>query len=159
MTLLYLTPIDAETQLAQGIDRPCPVAIADKVRFSELDLLNHVNNKAYLGWFESTRVTYFDTHCARHFSGGPMPRTVMRNSNVHYLKEMLLGESYISTARVLSFRNTSYVMEQQIWSGDLRTRLEAVMVPRTADGSAGQPIPDSLKRQFLDLDGATDLSQ
>jgi acyl-CoA thioester hydrolase len=158
MTLRYLTPLDPDEQLANGLDRPCPLAVADKVRFSELDMLRHVNNKAYLGWFETTRVTYFETFCLSHFAGMPEPRTVMRNANVHYVKEMLEGESYITTARVLSFRRTSYVMEQQIWSTDLRARLEAVMVLRTPDGAAGYPIPATLAAQFRDLDGAEDLS-
>jgi acyl-CoA thioester hydrolase len=88
----------------------------------------------------------------------PEPRTVMRNANVHYVKEMVEGESYITTARVLSFRRTSYVMEQQIWSGDLRARLEAVMVLRTPDGVSGYPIPEKLAAQFREIDGAQDLS-
>ncbi len=158
MTLNYLIPLSADEQLAHGLDRPCPLAVADRVRFSELDMLRHVNNKAYLGWFETTRVTYFQTYCLSHFAGMPEPRTVMRNANVHYVKEMIEDESYITTARVLSFRRTSYVMEQQIWSGDLRARLEAVMVLRTPDGGAGYPIPATLAAQFRDLDGAEDLS-
>lgn len=159
MTLRYLTPLSSEERLAVGLDAPCPLAVADRVRFSELDMLRHVNNKAYLGWFETTRVTYFEQFCLSHFAGMPEPRTVMRNANVHYVKEMLQDESYVTTARVISFRRTSYVMEQLIYSGDLRARLEAVMVLRTPDGSQGYPIPDSLLQQFRDLDGADDLSR
>lgn len=157
MDLKYLTPLTPEEQLAQGLDAPCPHAVADRVRFSELDMLRHVNNKAYLGWFETTRVSYFERLCRSHFAEMPEPRTVMRNANVHYVKEMLQDESYITTARVISYRRTSYVMEQLIWSGDLRARLEAVMVLRSPDGSQGYPIPESLIRQFRDLDGAEDM--
>ncbi|MCD9150028.1 acyl-CoA thioesterase [Pseudophaeobacter flagellatus] len=154
MELRYLTPLTAEEQLAQGLDQPKPMALADRVRFSELDILRHVNNKAYLGWFETARVSYFDQLCAQHFAGMPPPRSVLRNANVHYIREMVLDEPYITTARVISFRNTSYVMEQQIWSGGLRAALEAVMVLRSPDGSAGYPLPEALKRQFTTKDGA-----
>lgn len=154
MELKYLTPLTEQEQLALGLDQAKPLALADRVRFSELDILRHVNNKAYLGWFETARVSYFDMFCAQHFEGMAPPRNVLRNANVHYVQEMVLDEPYVTTARVTGFRNTSYVMEQQIWSGTLRATLEAVMVLRTPDGSAGYPLPDSLKQQFIAQDGA-----
>ncbi|MGR3759372.1 acyl-CoA thioesterase [Roseobacteraceae bacterium NS-SX3] len=154
MDLRFLTPLSPEEQLAHGLDAPQTLAMADRVRFSELDMLRHVNNKAYLGWFESLRVAYFDRFCARHFEGMPAPRNVLRNADVHYIREMVLDEAYITTARVVSFRNTSYVMEQQIWSGGLRATMTGVMVLRTPDGSAGYPLPESLRQQFASLDGA-----
>jgi acyl-CoA thioester hydrolase len=154
MELRYLTPLTASEQISQGLDQAKPMALADRVRFSELDILRHVNNKAYLGWFETARVSYFDQFCAKHFSGLPAPRSVLRNANVHYRREMVLDEPYITTARVIAFRNTSYVMEQQIWSAGLRATLEAAMVLRSPDGSAGYPLPETLKQQFIDIDGA-----
>ena len=35
-----------------------PFGMRDVVRFSELDPLNHVNNAAYLSWFETARIGY-----------------------------------------------------------------------------------------------------
>jgi len=48
MTLIYNTPLSAAQQVVQGIAPVQPLAIADRVRFSELDPLNHVNNTAYM---------------------------------------------------------------------------------------------------------------
>lgn len=156
MTLAYLIPLSPEEQLAQGLAAPQPMALADQVRFSEIDMLHHVNNKAYFDWFEATRVQY-STHLAnRHFDSNDLPRVVIRNASVRYVKEILPGESYVTTARVKTFRNTSYLMEQQVWAGgELRATLDVVLVLRTQDGAAGYPIPDSLKKQFMELDGAT----
>lgn len=154
MTLRFHTPLSPEEQLAAGLDRPAPVAMADMVRYGELDILNHVNNTAYLVWTEMVRTRHFDLLCAPHYAGQPYPRTVLRNASIHYVKEMLRDEPYVVTARVLEFRNTSYTMEQQIWSGDLRAVFEGVMVMRTPDGSAGYPLPESLKRYFEEEEGA-----
>lgn len=154
MELKFLTPLSAQEQLHHGLSQAFPLALADRVRFSELDILHHVNNKAYLGWFETARVSYFDQYCGQHFQDMPAPRNVLRNANVHYIREMVLDEPYIVTARVTSFRTTSYVMEQQIWSQDLRATLEAVMVLRTPDGANGYPLPETLRKQFVELDGA-----
>jgi len=152
----FLTPLSPEDQLAQGLPEAAPMAMADRVRFSEIDILQHVNNKAYLDWFEALRVQYYNSHFRKHFAAEAEPRHVVRNADIHYIKEMVLGETYVTTARVLSFRRTSYTMEQQIWSGDLRARMIGVMVFRTPDGRAGYPIPDSLRQQFIEMDGASE---
>ena len=154
MTIPYLIPLTPTQQLDFGLEKAQPMAMADKVRFSEIDVLNHVNNKAYMSWFESLRVAHFDQLCAPHFANLPAPRTVLRNANVHYIKEMLVDEDYVTTMRVTGFRNTSYTIQQQIWSGDLRCTLDGVMVLRSPDGASGYPIPESLCQQFIELDGA-----
>ncbi|MCA9160677.1 MAG: hypothetical protein KDA72_20240, partial [Planctomycetales bacterium] len=64
-------------------------------------------------------------------------------------------EDYVATARVIAFRTNSYTMEQQLWAGDLRATLTGVMVTLLPDGSGRQPIPEALRRVFVERDGAT----
>jgi acyl-CoA thioester hydrolase len=154
MTLRYHTPLSPDEQRANGLPDPQPLALADRVRFSELDPLQHVNNKAYVEWFETLRVSYFDLLCASHFDNGFPPRLVIRNANIHYVREMLADEDYIVTARVTEFRSSSFVMEQQLWSGDLRATLTAVMVLMRPDGSGKYPLPAGLCTVFETRDGA-----
>ena len=154
MTLRYHTPLSPDEQTAFGLLAPQPLALADRVRYAELDVLNHVNNKSYMGWFESLRVAHFDLFCLPLYGDLPRPRTVLRNANMHFIKEMVMGEDYVATARVTEFRNTSYTYEQHLWSGDLRATLTAVMVMLHPDGSGRYPLPDSVRQQFIDNDGA-----
>lgn len=154
MNLPYLTPLAPEAQIAFGLAAPQPLAQADRVRFSELDLNHHVNNKAYMSWFETLRVRYFDMLCLEHYNGQPHPRIVLRNANVRFIREMLADEDYVVTARVSAFRTTSFTMEQQIWAGDLRATMEGVVVTLTPDGTARLPLPDSLRAEFVTRDGA-----
>lgn len=156
MTLPYHTPLSAEQQLEFGLDKPQPLAIADKVRFSELDSQDHVNNKAYMTWFESLRVAYINQICGAFYPEDARPRILLHSLNLRYIKEMLAEETYVATAGVTAFRTSSYTMEQQIWAGDLRARMSAVVVLGTPDGSARYPIPEGLQQQFLTLDGARD---
>ena len=58
MSLPYHTPLDAAHQASAGIDPVQPLAMADQVRFSELDVLRHVNNGVYMAWFERLRIRY-----------------------------------------------------------------------------------------------------
>ncbi|MFC3614872.1 acyl-CoA thioesterase [Lutimaribacter marinistellae] len=154
MTLRFLTPLTAAEQQAAGLAAPQPLAIADRVRYSELDPLDHVNNKAYLGWFESLRVAYFDAFLGPYFTTQPGPRPVIRSAEIQYIREMVAAEPYIATARVTSFRQSSFVMEQQLWSGDLRATLRAVMVVLADDGSGKLTLPDSLRHALVERDGA-----
>lgn len=153
MTLPYLTPLDPDTQRAHGIAAPWPLAIADRVRFSELDPLNHVNNAAYVSWFEGIRVRYFHEWDISHYRAGD-PRLVIRRAEVDYLREMRMGEDYILAARTVSFRNTSFAMEYALWAGDLRATGSAVVVMLAPDGSGKMPIPEALRRRFEQVDGA-----
>ena len=154
MDLPYLTPLTAKQQKAQGLRETQPMALADRVRYSELDVLNHVNNKAYMEWFEILRTEHFFRLCAPFYQGLESPRTVLRNADIHYVKEMVAGKSYIATARVSSFRTTSYTIEQMIWSDGLRAQMTGVMVMMRADGSGRYPLPDALKQYFVDVEGA-----
>ena len=71
MALVYNTPLSAAQQAVAGIDPVQPLAMADRVRFSELDVLNHVNNAVYMEWFERLRVRYSQDWASRIMR--PMP--------------------------------------------------------------------------------------
>ena len=154
MTLRYLTPLTAEEQLAQGLSDPQPLAIADRVRFSELDTQNHVNNKAYMDWFERARVEHMFNVWRPLFDGLPRPRVAVHSATIRYVKEMLENESYVVTSRAESFRNSSIVFDQQIWSGDLRATLKLVAVMQTTDSHDRYPIPEALRAYLTDVEGA-----
>lgn len=154
MTLRYHVPLEPDEQIAHGVAVPQSLAMADKVRYAELDILQHVNNKSYMGWFETLRVAHFERFCAPHYNDGESPRIVLRNADMHFVREMVMGEDYIATARVSAFRNTSYTIEQQLWSGDLRATLTGVMVTLLPDNTGRCPLPLSLKEQFARDEGA-----
>jgi acyl-CoA thioester hydrolase len=156
MTLVYHTPLSAQTQRGLGIDPPAPLALADRVRFGELDVLDHVNNAVYFQWFESARVNYMrlaGLYADR--DGGQGPRIVIRSGTIHYRREMLLGEDYVVTCGCTAFRTTSFTMHQEVWSGgNLRASFDCVMVLLQPDGSGRYPIPEALKTRFAEVDVA-----
>ena len=155
MDLRYLTPLTPEEQLAHGLAAPQPLAMADRVRFSELDNQNHVNNKAYMDWFERVRIEHLDRVIVPRYAPGPAPRVALHSATIRYRKEMLAGEPYIATARVVAFRSSSFTLEQQIWSNDLRATLDAVMVMLRPDGSGARyPLPEALRTHLETEEGA-----
>jgi len=155
MELRYLTPLTPEEQTAHGLAAPQTLAMADRVRFSELDNQNHVNNKAYMDWFERVRIVHMNRVVMPGYAPGPAPRVALHSATIRYHKEMLADESYIATARVMAFRQSSFTLDQQIWSGDLRATLRAVMVMLRPDGSgAPYPLPEALCARFRTEEGA-----
>jgi acyl-CoA thioester hydrolase len=156
MTLLYHTSLDAATQTALGITPPAPLAMADRVRFSELDALNHVNNAVYMSWFERLRVRYTqDWGVSRYPDGNDNPRIVIRSGTIRYHREMRMDEDYVVTCGCTAFRTTSFSLSQQVWSGGtLRATLDCVLVLLQPDGSDRYPIPHAVRARFIKIDGA-----
>ena len=156
MTTLYHTPLDAAAQRVFGLEDGAPLAMADQVRFSELDVLNHVNNAVYMQWVERVRVRYTQLWgLSRYFDDDRDPRIVIRSGAIHYRQEMRMDEDYIVTCGCTAFRNTSFTMHQEIWAGGtLRATFDCVLVLLTRDGSARYPIPAAVRERFETIDGA-----
>ncbi len=148
--LPFHTPLSPEQQRAAGLDAIWPLALADKVRFAELDPLNHVNNVAYLTWFESARVTYFKhIGLTTYENAAKEPRIVIRRGEMDWLQEMRAEETYVVASRTIAYRNTSFTMAQEIWAGGTqRAKFTCVIVLLTPDGTERLPIPDHIRSYF-----------
>ncbi len=155
MKLLYHTPLDPAQQAAFGITTPQPLAMADQVRFSELDTLNHVNNAVYMEWFERLRIRYVQDWGLSNYDRASDPRIVIRSGNIHYRQEMRMDEDYVTTCGCTAYRNTSFSMVQQVWAGGtLRATFDCVLVLLQPDGSARYPIPAAVRTRFGAIDRA-----
>ncbi|AXI46747.1 thioesterase [Sulfitobacter sp. SK012] len=156
MTLAYHTPLSTDEQHRLGISPPQPLAMADQVRFSELDALNHVNNAVYMEWFERLRVRYVQEIGISGYDRTNDPRIVIRSGSIHYIQEMRMDENYVVTCGCSAFRNTSFSLNQQLWSGGTkRAQFDCIVVLLTPDGSGRMAIPDAVRQRFTDIDHAT----
>lgn len=157
MSVPYLVPLDADTQRNFGVSEVWPMAIAGKVQFSELDPLNHVNNRAYLAWFENCRVSYFRNLDLEALQG-VYPRLVLRNIGVHYIQELTFGDDYIATTRTTELRRTSFTMKHEVWGANgLCTRAEAVVVLLDPANRERMPLSDAMRAYLIENDGAQQL--
>lgn len=133
-----------------------PYGMKDMVRFSELDPLNHVNNAAYLSWFETARIGYIMEYGLTGMTHSTAdPQIVVRRQIVDYLKPILFGETYVVAMRSTRIKPSSLVMEYAVFVGpELRATGETVIVSLTHDGTARQPWrPDAVQR-MIERDGA-----
>ncbi len=149
----FLTPLDQDTLAKAGVTGGWAYGIADKVRFYELDALNHVNNVAYLRWFETLRIPYFRDYRLSGY-GPDDPQVVIKTNTATYHAPLFLNDTYIVTGRTVSFRDSSFRMEYGVFSGGLKTTGEALLVCLQQDGRTKRALPDAAVRSFVERDGA-----
>ena len=158
MTPPALTPLGPDVLRPLGIPAPWAFGMADRVRFHELDVLNHVNNATYLSWFETVRVHYVRAYGLSQY-GPDDPQIVLKGVTCDYHAPLHLSDPYVITARCRSFRRTSFVKEYGVWSeGTLKVQGTAVVVLTEKNGSAKVPVPEAIKAVFAERDGAEDQS-
>jgi acyl-CoA thioester hydrolase len=151
----YRTPLSKTDLRRLNISEPWTFGIADRTRFSELDPVGHVNNTAYLQWFETFRVHYFKDY-GLAYSEPDAPTPVLRKVSVDFMAEMKLDEDYIVTGRTTSMRTTSLEMEYAIWSGgECRTTGYALLVFLNADGTRFS-LTDTQRRVLHQRDNTKD---
>ncbi len=151
----YHDCLTADEQTAAGVGNTAPFALADRVRFNEIDKLGHVNNAAYMVWYETARVRYLGHHGLTGF-GTTDPRLMIFRGEIDFLGEVFAEEDYVITCRCVAFRSTSFTLENELWAGGrLRGRFRGIMVAMQPDGSAKMPLPQSFIDVFEQVDGAT----
>ena len=151
----FLETLDAPALGAAGLVG-WPYGYRDRVRFYELDALNHVNNVVFLRWFETIRVAYLQDYGLTEYSHTEAdPELVVRHLSADYLAPVFQNEDYIVTARTRLIKPSSFVMEYAVHAGGtLRATGDAVVVSLELDGKTRRAHkPDAIARMIAD-DGA-----
>lgn len=149
----FVTPLDADQLRAASIPAPWTFGMADRVRFGEIDALNHVNNVVYLRWYETLRVHYLE-HYNIYEDAVPAPKFVVKTVGLDYRAEIKRGASYINVGRTVALRNTSFTMEYATFVDEqITTTGHAVIVLLNADNTK-RLLTDALRTKLIARDGA-----
>ncbi|UWQ20426.1 thioesterase family protein [Jannaschia sp. W003] len=154
--LALLRPLPVAKLRACGVPEPITFGQADRVRFRELDVLDHVNNAVYLGWFETLRIAYLRAYGIGDYEpDGERPALVLRSVSVDYHRPLHLEDVYIVTGRTVAYRRTSWTMEYRVYSGGHHcTTGHAVICLMAPDHATRMPLPEAYVATFRDRDGA-----
>ena len=129
----FLTRLTSSELSADGLDG-FAYGYRDRVRFHELDALNHVNNVVFLKWFETIRVAYVQDYGFTSYTPDD-PMLVVRRVTCDFHAPMFLNEVYTVATRTSVLKPSSLVMEYAVASGGtLRATGEAVGVSLEQDG-------------------------
>ena len=129
------TSLDRAGLEARGITG-WPYGIEDCVRFYEIDALNHVNNNAYLRWFENLRVRYFlDYGLSGYTHTDVDPQLVVRHQSADFLAPMHLHQPYTVVGRISVLKPTSMILKCEVHcDGTIAATGETVMISLEHDG-------------------------
>lgn len=153
MDLPFLTPLTVPQLRAAGVPEPWQFGMADRVRFGEIDALNHVNNVVYFRWYETLRVHYLD-HLGLFDLAGTGAKYVVKSVSADYHAEIKRDATYLNLARTVEMRNTSFSMEYATFvNGKVTTTGTAIVVLLDAENQK-RPLPDGLRAKLHDVDGA-----
>ncbi len=154
MTLPYLTPLTPDQIAEAGVPGRWCMGLRDKVRFSEIDRLNHVNNVAYLRWFEVLRVRYFMAYGMTRYRADD-PQVVMRAQSADYLAPLHMDDDYIVACRTSSYGRTSFTLDYICYADKVAVTGQSVIVMVDPDGKTKRALPNDLVSRFQEIDGAT----
>ena len=116
----------------------------EKIRFSDTDMIGHVNNVAFAALLESGRTAFGQTNLFPHMPEGML--VVMARVEIDYRRELHWPLTVDVGTRIISVGRASYVMGQGIFRGDTCAttgRTTLVMISRETRRSA--PMPDGYR--------------
>ncbi len=154
----YLKTLDQSALSDLGIDG-WAYGYTDRVRFGELDALNHVNNVVFLRWFETVRVSYVVDYGFTSYGSDDDPMLVVRRVTADYHAPMFQHEDYTIAARTRSIKSSSFIMDYAAFSGGtLRATGEAVVISLQHDGKTRKTHRPEAIKTVLTRDSAEDLT-
>lgn len=121
------------------------------VRFSDLDILGHVNNSIYLSYFEIARVHYFGELLGYDWDWKRYTVVLVKNE-VEYIKPVHLhDEVYVHlSAKHIGEKSFTLGYELRV-NGELRTKGSSVLVAWDAQENASMILTNEMKNALHTL--------
>ena len=122
----------------------------EKIRFQDIDRLDHVNNVAIAGYAESGRVEFLEAVTPSTLQRGDAPFWVIAQLNVHFRSQAHFpGHIHIGTC-VLRIGTSSVTLGQGMFDVDRRciASAESVVVLIDPATARGVPLPDAARSAF-----------
>jgi acyl-CoA thioester hydrolase len=121
------------------------------VRFSDLDLLGHVNNTIYLSYFEIARVHYFGKLIGKDWNWKKYGVVLVKNE-VEYLKPVLLNDKPYIEIKTTHLGNKSFTLSYELTvDGVIYTKGSSTLVCFDSTRNETISIPEVMREGLLRL--------
>lgn len=122
-----------------------------QVRFSDLDVMGHVNNSVYLSYFEMARVAFFSPLMGEKWDW-KKNGVLLRKNEVEYLYPVLLHEEPDITIFTSSIGTKSFTLEYELKVGErLCTIGSSVLVCFDAVNNKTIEVPQEMRNVLESL--------
>lgn len=129
-----------------------PFSIVQRVRFGDLDAMQHLNNVEFLRYFETARIAFFMEHWPEHSPGDPGAfGFIFGECKINYRSPVSFDEevrTYIRPGR-LGTKSLTLDFEMRV-EGDGRLAAEGhgVLVGYDYGSGSSRKIPDDLRERL-----------
>ena len=122
-----------------------------QIRFSDVDVMGHVNNAVYLSYFEYTRLYYFESLVGPQWNWIEQGILLVKNE-VEYLKPLLLKDKATIEMSIGAIGNKSFTFHYELRVNDLvYTKALSTLVCYNSKESKTISIPEKMKYSFSQL--------
>ncbi len=121
-----------------------------QVRFSDIDILGHVNNAIYMNYFDLAKTKYFEA-VKGDLMDWSRSDVVVANVNVNFFHPVFLNDEIVIKTKVIHLGNKSLNMIQQlveINTDIVKTVCTTVMVGFDVPTNKSKPLSDKWKESI-----------
>ena len=119
-----------------------------QVRFSDLDVLGHVNNTIYLSYFEMARVHYFKELLGEGWDWNKFGIVLAKNE-VEYFKSVLLNHEPLITIYTEHIGSKSFTLGYELHvNNELFAKGKSIQVCFDASIQQSILVPDQMRLQL-----------
>ena len=119
-----------------------------QVRFSDLDVLGHVNNTIYLSYFEMARVHYFKELLGEGWDWNKFGIVLAKNE-VEYFKSVLLNHEPLITIYTEHIGSKSFTLGYELHvNNELFAKGKSIQVCFDASIQQSILVPDQMRMQL-----------
>lgn len=131
-----------------------------QLRFSDVDVLGHVNNTIYFTFLDTAKAQYF-SDVRKEKVDWQHVDTVIANVNCAFISSILYGEEIEVLTTCTSISEKSFKILQLIReknTSEVKALCETVMVSIHSDTHEVKPVPDTWRQLMTEFEGR-DLSK
>lgn len=132
----------------------CRHSIDVQVRFNDYDMFRHLNNGAYMQYFDLGKTDYFASMLGEPLTPERLS-VVIAEINCSFIEPSLPGQHVRVLTRAVQLGTASLLLAQQVIDPDTR-RLKCsaivAMVGYDVAAKCSKPISDELRRAIIDSD-------
>lgn len=126
-----------------------------QIRFSDVDILGHVNNTVYLAFYDTGKAHFFHDVRSEAFKWSDVD-TVIANVNCAYISSIVFGEEIEVLTRCLEIHDKSFKLQQMLRekrTGEIKSICETVMVSFDPVTKHSTPVSNYWREALSNYEG------
>ncbi len=121
-----------------------------QLRFSDVDVLGHVNNTQYFSFYDTGKALYF-ADVTGFMVGWDKIDRVIANIDCAFIEQIVFGEEIEVLTRVIGIGHKSFTMQQMLRdkkSGHVKSMATTVMVTMDPHTHKTMPVSEKTRREL-----------